>query len=94
LGSTVPVLSCCARETATLTELDGSYISLEKAKGMWIGNASSPVLGQYPNPLLQLTPEQLAQAKVEFDASLSALQTEQGIWNDLTIFYVFGRKPR
>lgn len=76
------------------SEQDGSYISLEKAKGMWIGNGSSPVPGQYPNPLLQLTPEQLAQAKLEFDASLEALQTEQGIWNDLTTFYVFGRKLR
>jgi hypothetical protein len=35
---------------------------------------------------------QLAQAKVEFDAKLAALQTEQGIWNDITIFYAFGSK--
>ena len=74
------------------SEQDGSYISLEKAKGMWSGNGSSPVPGQYPNPLLQLTSEQLAQARVEFDAQLEALQTEQGIWNDITIFYAFGRK--
>jgi uncharacterized protein (DUF1501 family) len=57
-----------------------------------LANGSSPVPGQYPNPLLQLTPEQLAQARVEFDAELEALQTEQGIWNDITIFYAFGRK--
>lgn len=74
------------------SEQDGSYISLEKAKGMWSANGLSPVPGQYPNPLLQLTPEQLTQARVEFDAELEALQTEQGIWNDITIFYAFGRK--
>jgi ubiquinone/menaquinone biosynthesis C-methylase UbiE len=74
------------------SEQDGSYISLERAKGMWPGNGSVPVPGQHPNPLLQLTSEQLAQAKVEFEAELETLQTEQGIWNDITIFYTFGRK--
>jgi ubiquinone/menaquinone biosynthesis C-methylase UbiE len=73
-------------------EQDGSYISLEKAKGMWSGNGSSPAPGQYPNPLLKLTSEQLAKARVVFDMELEALQTEQGIWNDITIFYAFGRK--
>jgi hypothetical protein len=28
----------------------------------------------------------------EFEAELEALQTEQGIWNDITTFYVFGKK--
>ena len=74
------------------TEQDGSYISLEKAKGMWLDNGSLPTPGQYPNPLLKLSSEQLAQAKVEFDAELEMLQSEQGIWNDVTIFYTFGRK--
>ncbi|NEO98628.1 MAG: methyltransferase domain-containing protein [Symploca sp. SIO2E9] len=74
------------------TEQDGSYISLEKAKGMWLDNGSSPIPGQYPNPLLKLSSEQLAQAKVEFDVELEMLETEQGIWNDVTIFYTFGRK--
>lgn len=74
------------------SEQDGGYISLEKAKGMWTGNGSSPVPGQYPNPILQLSSEQLAQAKIEFDTELEALQTEQGVWNDITIFYTFGKK--
>ena len=74
------------------SEQDGGYISLEKAKGMWTGNGSSPVPGQYPNPILQLSSEQLAQAKIEFDAELEALQTEQGVWNDMTILYTFGKK--
>lgn len=73
-------------------EQNGGYISLEKAKGMWSGNGSSPTPGQYLNPLLKLTSEQLTQARVEFDRELEAIQTEQGIWNDITIFYAFGRK--
>jgi ubiquinone/menaquinone biosynthesis C-methylase UbiE len=74
------------------TEPDGDYISLEKAKTMWAGNPSSPTPGQYPNPLLKLTSEQLVQAKANFDAELEQLQTPQGIWDDGTIFYAFGQK--
>ena len=72
-------------------EQDGSYISLEKAKAMWAGN-SHPAPGQYPPPLSTLSSEQLAQVKAEFEAELEALKSEQGVWNDITIFYVFGRK--
>ncbi|ARV63201.1 methyltransferase [Nostocales cyanobacterium HT-58-2] len=70
----------------------GSYISLEQAKAMWTGS-SHPAPGQFPHPLSQLSSEQLAQAKVEFEAELEVLKTEQGIWNDVTIFFTFGRKP-
>jgi hypothetical protein len=41
---------------------------------MWFGNGSSPTPGQHPNPLLQLTFEQITQAKLEFDLELEALQ--------------------
>ena len=78
-------------EIAIKIEQDGSYISLEKAKAMWAGN-SHPAPGQYPPPLSTLSSEQLAQVKAEFEAELEALQTEQGIWNDITTFYVFGHK--
>ena len=70
----------------------GSYISLEQAKQMWIGSPNNPTPGQFPNPLSQLSSEQMDKAKAEFDAALEALVTEQGIWNDVTIFFTFGRK--
>jgi ubiquinone/menaquinone biosynthesis C-methylase UbiE len=73
-------------------EQDGSYISFEQAKRMWAGS-SHPAPGQFPNPLSQLSSEQLAQAKAEFDAELEAMVTGQGIWNDILTFYAFGRKP-
>jgi ubiquinone/menaquinone biosynthesis C-methylase UbiE len=73
-------------------EQDGSYISLDKAKEMWAGG-THPAPGQFPHPLSQLSSEQLAQAKAEFEAELIALQTERGIWNDITTFYLYGQKP-
>jgi ubiquinone/menaquinone biosynthesis C-methylase UbiE len=74
------------------SEQDGGYISLEQAKRMWAGS-EHPAPGQFPNPLSQLSSEQLEQAKAKFEAELEALVTEQGIWNDITIFFTFGRKP-
>ena len=73
------------------SEQDGSYISLEQAKQMWYGS-SHAAPGQFPNPMKQLSSEQLEEVKAEFEAELAALVTEQGIWNDVTIFYTFGRK--
>lgn len=73
------------------TEQHGSYISLEKAKEMWSGSYR-PTLPISKSPS-HLSSAQLAQAKAEFEARLEALQTEQGVWNDLTTFYVLERKP-
>ena len=75
-------------------EPDGYYLSLDSAKSMWPGNGSLPTPGQHPNPISQLSEAQLAQARAEFDAALTARQTEKGIWNDTTVFYAFGRKAR
>ena len=72
-------------------EQTGGYISLEQAKKMWAGK-EHPAPGQYPPPLSQLSVEQLALAKHEFDRELEALQSDRGIWNDITTFYVYGRK--
>ena len=44
------------------------------------------------NALLQLSSAQLVQLKAEFEAELEALQTEQGIWDDLTTLYILGCK--
>lgn len=73
-------------------EQNGSYLTLEHAQSLWMGN-THPTPGQYPHPASHLSPEQLEHIKAEFDAALEALMTDQGIWNDVTIFYTFGRKP-
>ena len=40
----------------------------------------------------QLSANQLAQAKAEFEAELNSRQTEKGIWDDRTALYILGRK--
>ncbi|MDP8964657.1 MAG: methyltransferase domain-containing protein [Cyanobacteriota bacterium] len=75
------------------TEQHGSYISLDKAKATWEGIGSLPSPKQSKNILSQLSSGQLVEAKAEFEAELEGLQTEQGIWDDLTTLYILGRKP-
>lgn len=78
------------------TEQHGSYTNLDKAKATWeevVMRPSSTSLKVSGNGLSQLSSAQLAQAKTEFEAELEALQTEQGIWDDLTTLYILGRKP-
>ena len=75
------------------TEQHGSYISLDKAKSSWSGIVALPAPRQSENLLSQLLSAQLIQAKAEFEAELEALQTDRGIWDDLTTLYILGRKP-
>ncbi|MBD2492801.1 class I SAM-dependent methyltransferase [Nostoc sp. FACHB-280] len=75
-----------------ISEQYGSYVNLEQAKGMWLGS-SYPAPGQFPNPFSQLSTQEVEQVKAEFELELAALETAQGIWNDITTFFTFGRKP-
>jgi ubiquinone/menaquinone biosynthesis C-methylase UbiE len=69
---------------------EGKYISLEEAKGSWV-SASHPAPGQFPHPLTLMTSEQMTEAHAEFDHKLETLNTPEGIWNDMTTFYVYGK---
>jgi hypothetical protein len=76
------------------TEQHGSYISLDKAKATWERNRFIPSPRQSKNILSQFSSTQLVEAKAEFEAELEVLQTEQGIWDDLTTLYILGRKSQ
>ena len=81
---------------AVKTEQHGTYTNLDKAKATWEGVVVSPsftTLKVPGNDLSQLSSAQLAQAKAAFEVDLESLQTEQGIWDDLTTLYILGRKP-
>lgn len=78
------------------TEQHGSYTSLDKAQASWEGIVVYPFITSpkiFSDRLAQLPSDQLAQIKAEFIAELESLQTEQGIWDDLTTLYILGRKP-
>ena len=70
---------------------DGVYIDLEEAKNSWVSELH-PAPGQYPHPLKNLTPEQLDNARADYEREMEKLSTENGVWNDMTTFYVYGEK--
>lgn len=39
-----------------------------------------------------MTAEQMGSAQVDYEQELERLNTHQGVWNDMTTFYVFGEK--
>ena len=71
------------------TEQYGSYITLESsASRAWDTSLQHP----HCYPLLQLSPQELEQAKAEYITELESLVTDQGIWNDITTYFVIGSK--
>ena len=79
------------RNIEILVDSNGSYINLADAKGLWV-TASHPAPGQYPHPMAAMSPEQLSGARADFERELEKLNSEHGIWNDMTTFHVFGDK--
>lgn len=74
------------------TEQHGSYVSLDSVKAQWEGLISFLSHSKSEELVSQLASIPLAEAQAEFEAKLETLQTEQGIWDDLTTLYILGRK--
>ena len=71
------------------TEQYGSYITLEpSASKSWDTNLQHP----HCSPLLNLPTQELEQAKAEYINELEALVTEQGIWNDISTYFLIAKK--
>ena len=75
----------------------GSYTTLDRLKATWediITNSSALSLKDSADHLSQLSLAQLTIAKAEFEAELETLQTEQGIWDDLSTLHILGCKQK
>lgn len=73
----------------------GSYSTIDRLKATWESIVTKPStlsLKDTTNKLSQSTIAELATAKAEFEAELETLQTDQGIWDDLTTLYILGQK--
>lgn len=79
------------RNINIIEDKDGTSISVEDAKKTWV-STSHPAPGQFPHPLLAISPEILAQARKDYEKEIEKLNTAKGIWNDMTTFYVYGEK--
>lgn len=72
-------------------ETSGYFMPLEKAKKTWIQkNDFAP--GQYPHPVSNVPPEILTQCQRDYEASIEELSTDKGVWNDVSMYYIYARK--
>lgn len=66
----------------------GRYISLAQAQATWQLNARNPLF----HALQQLSPQVLEEARQAYCAELANRSTAEGIWDDITLYFAFGRK--
>ncbi|WP_455221019.1 class I SAM-dependent methyltransferase [Kaarinaea lacus] len=72
-------------------EKHGHFITLQQAKDAWLQEDHfSP--GQHPNPLVGVPPDIVEQAKRDYETRLEELNTEEGIWNDISMYYIYAKK--
>ncbi|ABW27752.1 class I SAM-dependent methyltransferase [Acaryochloris marina] len=78
------------------TEQHGSYTTLDQAKAIWesvVVNPSITAPKVVGDGRSRFSATELGKIKAELYAELEALQTEQGLWNDLTTVYILADKP-
>ncbi|KOP23594.1 methyltransferase type 11 [Hapalosiphon sp. MRB220] len=75
------------KEIEITTEQLGFY--LQNAEDAWAGNAKSAFGLQD----VKWSNEQLEQCKQEYFKEINQASTEEGYWNDVTMFFVRARKP-
>jgi ubiquinone/menaquinone biosynthesis C-methylase UbiE len=72
-------------------EESGFYMPAEQARDSWIDkNDFFP--GQYPHPTTNVPHDIMIQCKQEYEANIEKLITEKGIWNDITMYYIYAYK--
>jgi ubiquinone/menaquinone biosynthesis C-methylase UbiE len=74
-------------------EKSGYYMSAEQARDSWI-KESDFFPGQYPHPVTNVPPDVLLQWKLEYESNIEDLITEKGIWNDISMYYIYAYKQK
>jgi ubiquinone/menaquinone biosynthesis C-methylase UbiE len=70
---------------------NGYFLKVEDAKGPPLTlKAYSP--GQYPHPLENVPEETLKLVQQDYEAEVDKLATEEGVWHDMTQYYIYGQK--
>ena len=72
-------------------EESGYYMPAEQARDSWI-DESDFFPGQYPHPVTNVPSEIMLQCKKEYESNIEKLITEKGIWNDISMYYIYAYK--
>ena len=68
----------------------GRWMQADSLKGTLSSGAFA--IGQYPDPLENIPEETLPKANQDYWAEVDRQTTEQGVWHDMTTFYVCAQK--
>lgn len=72
-------------------EKSGYYVPFEDAIQSWMTeDGFTP--GQYPHPLAKVPPEILLQCQRDYEERITALNTDEGVWNDISMYYIYAKK--
>jgi ubiquinone/menaquinone biosynthesis C-methylase UbiE len=72
-------------------QVSGYYVPFEQAKESWI-KLNDFVPGQYPHPVKNVPPDILSQCQQEYEARIEELNTDKGVWNDITMYFIYAYK--
>lgn len=70
----------------------GRWMNAESLKGTF--HKGTYGIGQYPPPLENVPEEILRKANQDYWAEVDRLTTDQGVWHDMTTFFVCSQKPQ
>ncbi len=72
-------------------EEKGYFVPLENAKQSWI-KRDEFAPGQHPHPVHAVPEEIYLECQAEYERRIEALATQNGVWNDVTMYYVYAFK--
>ena len=72
------------------TEQLGHYLTVETAQQTWQGDHTW--INPQGNPLTKLSNQQLQDLKTAYNLEIAKIATAQGVWQDITIFFVVAEK--
>jgi len=75
-----------------ISEPNGRFISVEDAKDPPFMTLEGYAPGQYPHPLEGISGEAMQRAQQAYDAEVDKYATEEGVWHDMTQYYIYGQK--
>lgn len=72
-------------------EKNGYYVPWDQAKISWI-STDDFAPGQHPHPVSNVPLEIMTLCQNEYLARIEELNTDKGVWNDVTMYYVYAYK--
>ncbi len=71
----------------------GYFVPFEDAINSWL-QKDDFAPGQYPHPVDNVPSDILIQCQQDYKEKIRALETDEGVWNDISMYYIYAYKPQ